>query len=159
MSGNSNLQKIVFTKSCIAKKNRFFGISFRKNETEHEEQMIIVMEYCDKGDLAQFFQSNQFPKDWSSRIKIMLQIAHGINKLHQKNILHRDIKSRNVLVKTSGKTNQGEEEFEIKLGDLGFAKMKNTSTTFSISNNIVGTLAWMAPGDLRETNLQILINT
>ena len=106
---------------------------------------MIVMEYCDKGDLSQLFKSNE-EIDWERRMKIIVQIAHGINKLHQRNILHRDIKSKNILVKSVGKTNEGKEDFEIKIADLGYAKMKTTSKTISISTNIVGTLAWMSPG-------------
>ena len=107
---------------------------------------MIVMEYCDKGDLSQLFESNE-QIDWERRMKIIVQIAHGINKLHQRNIIHRDIKSKNILVKSVGKTNEGkEEDFEIKIADLGYAKMKTTSKTTSISTNIVGTLAWMSPG-------------
>ena len=106
---------------------------------------MIVMEYCDKGDLSQLFQSKQ-QLNWETRMKIILQIAHGINKLHQRNIIHRDIKSKNILVKSVGKTNEGKEDFEIKIADLGYAKMKTTSKTTSISTNIVGTLAWMSPG-------------
>ena len=50
-------------------------------------------------------------------------------------------------MKSIGKTNEGkEEDLEIKIADLGYAKMKTTSKTFSISTNIVGTLAWMSPG-------------
>ena len=108
---------------------------------------MIVMEYCDKGDLSRLLQSNE-QLNWETRMKIILQIAHGINKLHQRNIIHRDIKSKNILMKSIGKTNEGkeEEDFEIKIADLGYAKMKTTSKTISISTNIVGTIAWMSPG-------------
>ena len=107
---------------------------------------MIVMEYCDKGDLSQLFQSNE-QLNWETRMKIMLQIAHGINKLHQRNIIHRDIKSKNILVKSIGKTNKGkEEDLEIKIADLGYAKMKTSLNSFSVAENIVGTVAWTSPG-------------
>ena len=110
---------------------------------------MIVMEYCDKGDLSQLFQSNQ-PLSWETRIKIILQIAHGLNKLHQRNIIHRDIKSKNILVKSVGKTNDGKEDFEIKIADLGYAKMKTSLNSVSVDENIVGTVAWTSPGKKSE---------
>ena len=107
---------------------------------------MIVMEHCDKGDLSQLIESNQ-QLNWETRMKIILQIAHGINKLHQRNIIHRDIKSKNILVKSVGKTSNGkEEDFEIKIADLGYAKMKTSLNSVSVDGNIVGTVAWTSPG-------------
>ena len=139
-------------------KNRFFGICFEKNEinkknknkninnNNEEEEIMIVMEYCDKGDLSQLFESNE-QLNWETRMKIIVQIGYGMSKLHQRNIIHRDIKSKNILVKSVGKTSSGkEEDFEIKIADLGYAKMKTSLNSFSVDGNIVGTVAWTSPG-------------
>ena len=113
---------------------------------------MIVMEYCDKGDLSQLIESNQ-QLNWETRMKIILQIAHGINKLHQRNIIHRDIKSKNILVKSIGKTSNGkEEDFEMKIADLGYAKMKTSLNSVSVDGNIVGTVAWTSPGIKNKSN-------
>ena len=106
---------------------------------------MIVMEYCDKGDLSQLFESNE-QIDWERRMKIIVQIAHGINKLHQRKIIHRDIKSKNILVKSIGKTSNGKEDFEMKIADLGYAKMKTSLNSFSVDGSTVGTVAWTSPG-------------
>ena len=111
---------------------------------------MIVMEYCDKGDLSQLFELNE-QLNWETRMKIIVQIAHGINKLHQRKIIHRDIKSKNILVKSVGKTIDGkEEDFEIKIADLGYAKMKTSLNSFSVDGNIVGTVAWTSPGIIQS---------
>ena len=137
--------------------NRFFGICFGKNENnnkkedngnivnDEEKEIMIVMEYCDKGDLSQLLQSSE-QLNWEARMKIILQIAHGLKKLHRKNIIHRDIKSKNILVKSVGKTNDGKDDFEIKIADLGYAKMKTSLNSVSVDENIVGTVAWTSPG-------------
>ena len=106
---------------------------------------MIVMEYCDKGDLSQLFESNE-QLNWETRMKIILQIAYGIKKLHQRKIIHRDIKSKNILVKSVGKTSSGKEDFEMKIADLGYAKMKTSLNSVFVDGNIVGTVAWTSPG-------------
>lgn len=58
----------------------------------------------------------------------------GINELHTRNIIHRDIKSDNILV-----TSQG----DIKLADFGFAVM--LTEEYQGRKSKVGTLCWMAP--------------
>ena len=45
-------------------------------------ELLVVMEYCDKGDLSQMYRSEQF-SNWSTRLKIIKQIAHAINNLHK----------------------------------------------------------------------------
>ena len=126
---------IILYLSC--KLNRLYGICFDGAE------LLVVMEYCDKGDLSQMFESEQF-SNWSTRLKIIKQIAHAINNLHKNGMIHRDIKSRNILVKTIGENG---DDFEIKIGDLGLAKLKANSNTFLVSANPVGTFAWIAPGN------------
>ena len=118
--------------------NRLYGICFDGAE------LLVVMEYCDKGDLSQMFRSEQF-SNWSTRLKIIKQIAHAINNLHKNGMIHRDIKSRNILVKT--RDGENDDAFEIKIGDLGLAKLKTNSNTFLASTNLVGTSAWIAPGN------------
>ena len=67
-------------------------------------------------------------------VNIMLQIGEGVNYLHNKRIIHRDLKSMNILVKTVkvGKTETG--YVHAKVGDFGLSKFKDT-----------GTHKWMAP--------------
>ena len=97
------------------------------------------MEYCEKGKLSKLLKSTQL-SNWATRISILKQIANGINNLHQSKIIHRDIKSKNILVKPS-EANQS--DFQIK---IGVAEMKYSLNTFSIDKNFVGTAAWTSPG-------------
>ena len=105
----------------------------------------IIMEYCEKGDLSKLLKStssngnnniNQedecgLPEDqiWS----IMIQMAIGLNYLHSKKILHRDLKTQNILITKNN---------VIKIGDLGVAKALS-HTTFA--KTFVGTPYYLSP--------------
>ena len=86
-------------------------------------RLCIVMEYAPFGDLSRALRKRQaqrklLPEDliWS----YFIQIARGLQALHSQKILHRDVKTANVL-RMSGEI--------VKLGDLGVAKlMKNNMT-------------------------------
>lgn len=75
------------------------------------------MEFADGGDLYQKIQDHQKrgssiqEKDiW----KIVSQMISGLKALHDKNILHRDLKCANVFLNTNG---------EVKMGDLNVSKV------------------------------------
>ncbi len=102
-------------------------------------ERCIVMEYCPNGSLFSVLHSHQ-PLEWSIRVKIALGTAKGLAFLHEERILHRDIKSLNILLT---------EHFDAKLTDFGLSKLKAETKSFSTasktSNNSVGTTQWMAP--------------
>jgi serine kinase len=77
------------------------------------------MEYCELGNLYtyQFTQSDKIFK-LNDAIRIFIDILKGVNAIHKENIIHRDIKCENILLKKKSK-NQG---FICKIGDFGFAK-------------------------------------
>ena len=77
--------------------------------------MWITMEYCDLGDLNDLFRNYGYTLlNTRSKVKAMTQVAIGINFLHSKDIVHRDIKPGNAVVKSMP---QGKAL--VKLGDFG----------------------------------------
>lgn len=108
-----------------------------------EDSLHIVMEYCNKGDLQNLLKKAKEKEmtclkehvTWN----ISLQIILGLYYLHKKKILHRDLKTANVfLMKDSSKP-----YFSVKIGDLGVAKLLETSTMFA--QTIVGTPYYLSP--------------
>ena len=111
-----------------------------------EGKYALVMEYMSLGSLYKILHEDKLSLDWPDRLFIALQIAKSINYLHQlrEPIVHRDIKSMNILVERSY---QG---YIAKMCDFGLAKTRNeTSKQTQLINALHCTLPWAAPEVLR----------
>lgn len=69
---------------------------------EDDNYKYFICEYCDGGDLlnAQAKQPNKV-YDLKSATRILSEVIHGLELLHSKGYLHRDIKPQNILLKKS----------------------------------------------------------
>ena len=106
-----------------------------------KDSMWIMMEFCDLGDLNQFFTVHYtYCQHFTVKVRLMKQIIAGIAFLHSKNIVHRDIKPENILLKF---TPQGHEI--IKIGDFGLSKILDPDSLTSAMSSNVGTLSFKAP--------------
>ncbi|XP_072029615.1 uncharacterized protein [Amphiura filiformis] len=95
----------------------------------------IVMEYFDNGSLKDFEKKYMKCDCWSRKVKMVQDIAFGMNYLHtlDQPIIHRDLKLENVFVG---------DGFEAKIGDLGLAVSSKSSLQKAGSS---GTLTHMPP--------------
>jgi serine/threonine protein kinase len=78
----------------------------------------------------------------------MLQIARGLRYLHSKSTVHRDVKSKNILVKPLidvPELEYIEGYLTVKLADFGTSRIKKSITRRSHQTFNVGTRSWMAP--------------
>ncbi|XP_057510276.1 serine/threonine-protein kinase-like protein At3g51990 isoform X2 [Actinidia eriantha] len=75
---------------------------------------LLVVEFMSNGTLYDALHSNPRPPNWGRRIRLSLQTAKAVETLHSSTpqIIHRDIKSANVLIDRS---------FNARLGDFGLA--------------------------------------
>ncbi|KAG7556185.1 Protein kinase-like domain superfamily [Arabidopsis suecica] len=79
----------------------------------HAEKKLMVVEFMPNGSLHQLLHVSADPlPTWLKRIEIALQIASAVHFLHEQGIIHRDIKSENVLF---------DSNWEAKLADFGLA--------------------------------------
>ncbi|KAI7845918.1 hypothetical protein COHA_000464 [Chlorella ohadii] len=102
---------------------------------------LVLLEYAEGRDLRAALDVRAAGTDerlfgWHRRGKrVALQLARALNYLHNnKNIVHLDVKSANVLLTAAG---------EARLADVGFSKQK--LNTFLSDIQLTGTLAWAAP--------------
>jgi hypothetical protein len=112
----------------------------------------IVMELMDE-DLCDLIErrleerNDTIPFTILEAIDIMHQIGEGVNYLHSQSIVHRDLKSSNILVKgvKPSKVEVDTGYVQVKVADFGLSKMKDSSTTFSDQTSNIGTSRWMPP--------------
>ena len=95
----------------------------------------IVTEYADGGDLSEKIKSqNNKPFTESDILDYFTQICLALKHIHEKKIIHRDLKSGNVFLMQSGL---------VKLGDFGIAK--NFQNTMDKAKTMVGTPYYLSP--------------
>jgi len=93
----------------------------------------IITEFVAKGDLRKKLKDQTIPMSWALKTDIAHQICCAIAYLHSRNIIHRDLKSKNLLV---------DHNWRIKVCDFGFAR---TAQKAARPMTICGTGEWMAP--------------
>lgn len=107
-------------------------------------ERLLVFEYMSNGNLRDALDASKGKErmDWSTRVKIALGTARGLEYLHESaspKILHRDIKSTNILL---------DDKFSAKITDLGMAKILMNDDLTSCSSSparMLGTFGYFAP--------------
>jgi serine/threonine protein kinase len=97
----------------------------------------IVTEFLAAGDLRGLLENKVNPLGWKLRIQIAKGIIDGIGYLHSNDVIHRDIKTENVLM-------DHEHQWMPKVCDFGFAR-KSKDLAKGSRMTICGTEAYMAP--------------
>ena len=100
---------------------------------ESDERAFISMAYVEGRSLKERIESG--PLDIEEALKIATQVTEGLQTAHKKGIVHRDIKSGNIMVTDSG---------QAKIMDFGLAR-KSGSTLLTREGSTMGTVAYMSP--------------
>lgn len=107
--------------------------------------IYIVMEYCKNGDFSTFLKKKPMRYDY---IKYYFnQIVDGLKYLHEHNIIHRDIKPKNILVSDDKKT--------IKICDFGFARYSDGLKRIL---TVCGSPLYMAPEIYKKTGYSDIVD-
>ena len=108
---------------------------------EFEGECFISMEYVEGKSVKELIKGK--PLSIKEILNISIQIAEGLNTAHKKGIVHRDIKSDNIML-----TNEG----LVKIMDFGLAKLKG-ATKLTTMGLTLGTLAYMSPEQVQGIEL------
>ena len=104
---------------------------------EQEGESFIAMEYVEGENLRAKLQKGSLGVE--KVLDIATQIAQGLDEAHKKSIIHRDIKSANIMVTEMG---------QAKIMDFGLAKVKG-GTLLTREGTTLGTVAYMSPEQAR----------
>jgi len=102
---------------------------------EHDCQQFIVMEYVDGKTLRQMVPIGKV----QDALGYAIQAGEALQEAHSKGIVHRDIKTENIMVN---------EKNQVKVMDFGLAKLRG-SLKLTKTSSTVGTLAYMAPEQIQ----------
>lgn len=106
---------------------RFIGACTKPNE------FCIVTEYMMGGNLYDYLHKDHMILELPQLLKFAIDICKGMDYLHQNNIIHRDLKTANLLMDANN---------VVKVADFGVARFQNEE---GIMTAETGTYRWMAP--------------
>ena len=126
--------KRFYTEAEAAARLEHPGIVPVYNVGEYQGKHYYSMALIEGHTLAQLFA--QGPLSPQKAAELIRQAALAVHHAHQHGVIHRDIKPANILIDDSG---------EPKITDFGLAKKTDDSLELTVTGQIIGTLAYMAP--------------
>ncbi|WAR25387.1 NEK4-like protein [Mya arenaria] len=106
-----------------------------KDSFEKDGLLYIAMQFCEGGDLYNKLKEQRGTLlDERQLVEWFVQIAMALQYMHERNILHRDLKTQNIFL-TKSKI--------IKVGDLGIARVLDNSS--DMATTLIGTPYYMSP--------------
>ncbi len=100
-----------------------------------DKQLFLVMEYVEGKTLKKLIEQEADGLSLKRVLEISIQACEGLVAAHEKGIVHRDIKSDNIMITPKG---------QVKIMDFGLAKIKGASK-LTKAGSTLGTAAYMSP--------------
>lgn len=114
-------------------------VNFLDSYLRGASDLWVIMEYMECGSLTEIIENNEFRLTEKQIATICHETLNGLQHLHKKHIIHRDIKSDNVLLDAKG---------NVKITDFGFcAKLTDQRMKRA---TMAGTPYWMAPEVVKQ---------
>lgn len=133
IAGNSEERKRFEIEAKAAAALNHANIATIYNIEKSDDDLFIVMEFIKGKELKEKIKEEKW--DIKRVVDVAAQIAKALQAAHEQNIVHRDIKSTNIMVTDKG---------DVKIMDFGLAKFRG-SAQITQKGTTVGTAAYMSP--------------
>ncbi|KAK3087188.1 hypothetical protein FSP39_002847 [Pinctada imbricata] len=135
---DTDLQEIIKEISIMQQCDSVFIVKYYGSYFKNTD-LWIVMEYCGAGSVSDIMRLRNKTLNEDEIATILFDTLKGLEYLHSRRKIHRDIKAGNILLNTEG---------HAKLADFGVAGQ--LTDTMAKRNTVIGTPYWMAPEVIQE---------
>lgn len=130
LEGKDSVTIKFFTKDAMSNAMRelsFLGGVSHANVIKYRkfvfEESAIVMDYAAKGNLYDYLKQQKEPIDWRLRMRWAKQVAETLKFLHEKGVIHRDLRAANLLLT---------DKMEIRVSDFGISLWKGSGESAAL---------------------------
>ncbi|RIA87931.1 kinase-like domain-containing protein, partial [Glomus cerebriforme] len=120
----------------------FFGIT----QDPETKNYIMVLEYAKNGSLRNYLDTNYNKLNWRNKLENLRDIILGLEKIHDEELIHRDLHIGNIL-----NTHYSGDNFTC-ITDMGLCKPADYNTLKNTTKRVYGALPYIAPEILRGQN-------
>lgn len=130
--GKSVLRELAaYTEISGAYILKLFGFAVQIDPANKTRKILLIMEFMSRGSLTSVIKSEQ-KISLRRKLEMACHIASGMRKLHARHMIHRDIRSDNILVN---------ENYVAKIGDMGIARVMEGNNHLTV----IGCTPFMPP--------------
>ncbi|KAI9395496.1 hypothetical protein POPTR_005G246500v4 [Populus trichocarpa] len=130
---NNKLQSEFYQEVSIMRKVRHKNVVKFIGACTRPPSLCIITEFMSGGSMYDFLHKQKGSLSLQSLLRVAIDVSKGMHCLHQNNIVHRDLKSANLLMDENGVA---------KVADFGVARVQDQTGVMTAET---GTYRWMAP--------------